>query len=173
MERRSGTRGLGARRPWPAITVGLVVAATGWMLDQATKALAVRALTGGHTMDVPGPLYLSLSYNEGAALGAPVPWWVFPIVTVVVAVFSLRGMARAAGTAEPLAYGLLIGGALGNLTDRMLRTDPSTIGRGGVADWIGVGWFPTFNLADVWLTVGVLVLLIAGLRREAPAVSRG
>ncbi|MBW3576449.1 MAG: signal peptidase II [Actinobacteria bacterium] len=155
------------RRPRAApgpIQVGLLVAAIGWILDQATKALAVEALVGGRVIDLPGPLFLRLTFNAGAAFSAPIPWWAFPIVTLLVVVLVARNLPRARDALEPIAWGLLLAGAFGNLTDRLVRVEPGGVGRGEVVDFIASTVWPTFNLADVAITVGFLLLLFAAVR---------
>lgn len=146
------------------LTVGLLLAAAGWLLDQATKALAVRTLGPGEVVGGDLPVYLQLTFNEGAAFGLPVPWWVFPVVTLVVVVLVMRHLPNATSRAEPLAYGLLLAGALGNMTDRLLRHEQ--VGRGGVVDFIASDVWPTFNVADVCITVGFALLVVAAYRHE-------
>lgn len=147
------------------LTVGLLVAAIGWVADQAAKALAVRELDGGQVVDVPGPLFFQLTFNEGAAFGIPAPWWVFVIVTVLVVTLVVRNLPRAVSLVEPIAYGLLLAGALGNITDRLVRSEPG-FARGEVVDFIASTFWPTFNLADVWITVGFLLLVVGAWRHE-------
>lgn len=149
-----------------AVPVGLLVAAAGWILDQATKQAAVLALSDGSTVDVPGPLFLRLTYNPGAAFGLGVPWWVFPIVTAVFVVLVSRNLPRSSSALEPFAYGLLLAGALGNLTDRLLRPHPEGFARGEVVDFIASTFWPTFNVADVCITVGFLMVVIAAFRQD-------
>lgn len=161
--------GRDVRRPNAAVDplrIGLLVTAIGWILDQGTKAVAVGTLTLGQTVPLPGPLYLQLTYNEGAAFGLPVPWWVFPIVTAVVATLVVRNLPRAESLLDPFAYGLLLAGALGNVTDRLIRSREVGFGRGEVVDFIASSFWPTFNIADVCITAGFGLMLIAAFRQE-------
>lgn len=148
------------RRPGP-VGIGLIVAAIGYLLDQATKQLALVHLAGGDVIDLPGPFFLHLARNPGAAFGLGLPWWTFPIVTAVVVAFVLAYLPTSTSGFETLAYGLLAAGALGNMTDRLVRPHPDGVGRGEVIDFIGVTFWPTFNVADICITVGFLFVVVA------------
>lgn len=149
--------------PWQ---IAVLVAAVGIILDQATKELALQALGPGHVIDLPGPFHLQLTFNAGAAFGIPAPWWLFPIVTVLVLVLVGRSLGRARGLLEPVAYGLLVAGALGNITDRLTRPHPEGVGRGEVVDFIASTFWPTFNVADICISVGFGLLLLAAYRHD-------
>lgn len=146
--------------------LGLLVATIGWLLDQATKVLAVRALGPGEVIGGSFPIYFQLTFNEGAAFGLPVPWWVFPIVTVLVVVLVVRNLPESNSLLDPFAYGLLLAGALGNITDRLLREDPEGLGRGEVVDFIASDVWPTFNVADICITTGFVLLMISAYLHE-------
>lgn len=146
--------------------IGLLVAAIGWLLDQATKALAVRALADGRVVGASSPIHLQLTFNEGAAFGLPVPWWVFPIVTAVVIVLVVRNLPGSTSLLEPLAYGMLLAGALGNMSDRLLRPGVGGFARGEVVDFIASDVWPTFNIADVCISVGFVLLVVAAYLHE-------
>ncbi|MGH3442449.1 MAG: signal peptidase II [Nitriliruptorales bacterium] len=149
--------------PWQ---VAGLVGAGGAIIDQATKRLAVQALGSGRVVDLPGPFHFQLTFNAGAAFGIPAPWWLFPAVTVLVLLLVSRSLGRARGFIEPIAYGLLVAGALGNITDRFTRPHPGGVGRGEVVDFIASTFFPTFNVADVWINIGFGLLLVAAYRHE-------
>ena len=140
----------------------LVVAATTLLLDVVSKLLVVAHLEGREPIAVLGRfLQLDVSRNSGAAFsfaqGATV---VFTIVAVAVAVVILRSARNLRSRPWALSLGLLLGGALGNLTDRLLRSPG--IGRGAVVDWIHVIHYPVFNAADSGIVVGgVLAVLLA------------
>ena len=138
---------------------GLLLALAGWILDQATKTLAVRTLSA-RSFDLPGPFHLHLVHNDGAAFGLGAPWWLFLVVTAVVGAVVLRNLPRASGWLDASAYGLLLAGALGNVTDRLVR--PPSFAHGEVVDFIGSTVWPTFNVADVCITLGFF-LLVAGV----------
>ncbi|MFN2556327.1 MAG: signal peptidase II [Nitriliruptorales bacterium] len=164
--RRSPTPREVSRLTPDPLRVGLLVAAMGWILDQATKVIAVASLNLGERVQLPGPLFLQLTFNEGAAFGLPVPWWVFPIVAAIVVTLVVRNLPRTQSLLDPFAYGLLLAGAIGNVTDRLLRSSGAGIGRGEVVDFIASSFWPTFNLADVCITIGFVLLLVAAFRQE-------
>jgi signal peptidase II len=141
----------------PVIT-GAVIAA-----DQATKTWAVRALAAG-PRHIVGPVRLELTRNPGGAFstltGATPVLAVLAIGLTFVVVRMVR-QARDPWTSAALA--LVLGGALGNLSDRVLRS-PGFL-RGQVIDFVrAASWWPTFNVADAAITVGALWLLLRGLR---------
>lgn len=166
----SGQRGRPSLDP---MRIGLLVAAIGWILDQSTKAVVVATLAVGEIMPLPGPLFLQLIYNEGAAFGLPVPWWVFPVVAAVVVTLVVRNLPRAETLLDPFAYGLLLAGALGNVTDRLVRPNTAGLGRGEVVDFIASSFWPTFNFADICITLGFVLLLVAAFRQERANRRRG
>jgi signal peptidase II len=144
------------RRPWltASILVVLVVAA-----DQISKAAVVAARPSG----TGGGFGIRLVRNTGASfgLGAGHPYLITLIALVVLAL-AIALLARARSRAVILALAVVIGGAAGNLADRLFRAPGP--GRGAVVDWIHVAGYPaTFNLADVAIRLGALAALIAWL----------
>jgi signal peptidase II len=138
------------------------VAAAVAAADQLTKVWAVAALDDG-PISVLGPVRLALTRNKAGAFGlggAFVPLLAVG-ATVLVVVLVLRGdLVR-----RPLlavAAGLVLGGAVGNLVDRMFRA-PGLL-RGAVVDFVDLRWWPVFNLADSAITCGCLLLLWSGWR---------
>jgi signal peptidase II len=126
---------------------GLVVAA-----DQAAKAAVEAHLVPGEAVDVLGPLGLTLSHNRGVAFGLAGGAGL-RLVLVTVAALAVIGFlfARDPGRRGMwVAVGLLGGGALGNLADRV-RAD-------AVTDYVDLSSWPPFNLADVAITAGVLLM---------------
>lgn len=166
--------------------VGLLIASV-VLLDQATKELAVRALSRGRMVDVLADGWgFQLTYNDGGAWGFPAPYWFFLVVTVIVAVIVVRNLPHVQSLGTGTAYGLLMAGALGNAIDRVTRVgdpgDPRYL-HGHVVDflairlpvvdlpWIGEfgGPFPRFNVADVAITCGFFLLLVALWHEERAA----
>jgi signal peptidase II len=127
-------------------------------VDQAAKAAIEAHLVPGEDVDVLGPLGLTLSHNRGVAFGlaggagAPLVLTTLLALAVVVYLFA-RNPARPGMWA---ATGLLTGGALGNLTDRVRA--------GVVTDFVDLPPWPPFNLADMAITAGVLLLVFLYLR---------
>ncbi len=158
------------------IVLTLVVLATTLALDLWTKAWAWEHLRRGRPVVVIDPLLeFSFSFNLGAAFGFlnDASWSrLFFIAVTVLALIYMAWLARTLPTQKAygfVAVGLVAAGASGNLHDRLVRANDG--GHYGVVDFIKVnypwgGSWPTFNVADALLLVGVLMLLIF-LRREA------
>jgi signal peptidase II len=154
----------GPRRVWVRRAAAVGVAAAVAAADLAVKAVAESRLTGDGVRV--GPLWLHASHNPGAAfsLGADAPAWVVPTVAAAVVAGIAVYAWRAAATATPLvlsALAVMVGGAA-NLADRA--------GDGVVTDYLDLGWWPSFNLADAALCLAVAVLLVASL--FTPATGR-
>lgn len=140
--------------------------------DQLTKSLAVAELEGEAPVRLlGGALYLDLHRNPGAAFSMATGYtWVFTLVAigVVAVVIRLAPRLRSAGWA--LGLGLIVGGAAGNLGDRLFRS-PGPM-HGHVIDFLSVfgpnaEYFPIFNLADSGISVGgALLVLLAVLGRD-------
>lgn len=149
---------------------GLLTAAIAFVLDQATKQLATLLLRPiGRRFELPGPFSLQLTFNEGGAFGLPAPSWFFLVVTVVVVVIVVRNLPRVTRLTPAVAYGLLLAGALGNAADRVFRTggpDDPRFFNGHVIDFIASGVWPTFNVADMAITSGFVLLLVWLYREE-------
>lgn len=162
----------GARRAVVAVfaaTAALVVLA-----DQLTKLYAVRVFDT-QPVDL-GFVRLVDVRNPNAAFSIPGFPGLFLAVTVVVCVLVARVLRRTETRSLGLAYGLVVGGALGNGADRAFR-DPG-FPAGAVVDWIALGGFldgfPVFNLADTAINIGaglLLVLLARADRRERAAAA--
>ncbi|MGC5168276.1 signal peptidase II [Luteimicrobium sp. DT211] len=155
----------GTPRPSRRLVILLaVIAAVVLVLDQVTKAWAQHALRDGKEIDVPGGFFhLRLVYNPGAALSiATGMTWLLTIIIVVVVVFIVRSLRRLRSTGWAVALGLLLGGAVGNLLDRLLR-QPG-FARGYVVDFIGYGnWF-VGNVADIAIVVAAVLIALLALR---------
>lgn len=142
---------------------GALVAA--WALDLVTKVWAAASLTERTIALFGGRLLLRESRNTGAAFSIGTGRTVLiTLIGIVVVTVILVHVRTATSRVTAVAWGLLTGGAVGNLTDRLLR-DPGPL-RGGVVDWIDLGWFPSFNAADSAITVGVALLLFLSFTEE-------
>ena len=152
-----------------AAPVGFGVTLVVVILDQLTKELAESWLDRGEFVPWIGDhLGWQLVYNPGAAFGIPAPWWLFLVVTALVAILVSRALPRTPNLLLATAYGLLLAGALGNALDRLFRAgapDGPPFGGGYVVDFVAWGSFPRFNLADSAITVG-FVLLVLGMWLE-------
>jgi signal peptidase II len=135
-------------------------------LDQLTKAWAMHNLADG-PVDVVGPVRFALTRNTAGAFGlggALVPFLAVGALVLVVALVTRADVIARPGLA--LAAGLVLGGALGNLVDRLARS-PGLL-RGAVVDFVDLRWWPVFNLADAAITCGCLLLLWSGWRSQQP-----
>jgi signal peptidase II len=146
-------------------TAFAVAAAVVVGLDQLTKQLALWGLDDG-PVELVGSARLVLAFNDGAAFSALSGKTtgialVAALVSVGLVVLGLRAAQR--GVAA--GYGVLLGGAVGNLVDRVLRDGSGLLG-GRVVDFVDLGWWPVFNVADVALWVGIGILLVVSLREE-------
>jgi signal peptidase II len=150
------------------------------VLDQVVKELSTKGLTEGEPVRILGGLiYLSLLRNSGAAFSLGSGYtWVFPLVTIVV-IGWIGYMARKLRSLPwAIALGLVLGGALGNLGDRLFRA-PGPF-QGHVVDMISLfgpygEYFAVFNIADSCLSVGVVLavlLELTGRQRDGSRASR-
>jgi len=146
--------------------VGLLLstAAVALVLDVVTKVLVVARLEGERPVELlGGQLLLRVSRNPGAAFSfAEGATLVFTAVAVVVVVVILRVAPRLGSTGWALSLGLLLGGASGNLVDRLLRSPGP--GRGAVVDFIDFQVWPSFNVADSAIVTGAAVAVLMSLR---------
>ncbi len=134
---------------------GLVI-----VLDQAAKALVEARLEPGQDVEILGPIGLTLSHNTGVAFGLASGGGARLVLLTALAL-GVVGYVFSRDPTRPgvwVAVGLLAGGALGNLADR-LRAD-------SVTDYIQIGAWPAFNIADIAVTAGVLLLAFSYLRTE-------
>ena len=151
-----GTSGA-ARRIGLAIGVAVGVIA----VDQLTKLWAVAALAD-EPIDLFWTLRLRLIRNFGGSFGiAPGRGAVISLIGIVVIGGLLYAASKPRPTATIVALGFFIGGAAGNIIDRIVR-DGSGVFGGGVVDFIDFQWWPVFNVADISLYIGVGLLLLVG-----------
>lgn len=146
--------------------VRLVVAITLVVLavDQLTKWRALARLVPGERIDLLGSLLgLELVFNPGAALSiADGMTWVLTVIAAIVVVVVARASRRLGSRLWTVAFGLLLGGALGNLVDRFFR--PPAPARGQVVDFIAYGnWF-VGNVADIAIVVAAVLVVLQTLR---------
>lgn len=128
-------------------------------LDQLTKHWALQALADG-PVDLVGSLRLHLVFNDSAAfsLGGG-NTTAIALIGVGLSVVLVRLGLQADAVGPAVGFGVLLGGALGNLTDRALRAGDGFLG-GRVVDMVDLQWWPVFNLADAALWVGIGILLL-------------
>lgn len=133
-------------------------------VDQATKVWVVAVLTDHPPVPViDGLIQLNLARNAGAAFSmATGSTVIFSVIAVTVSVIIVRIARRLGSIWWAVALGLLLGGALGNLTDRLLRAPG--FARGHVVDFIQFPHFPIFNVADSCIVVSAVLIGLLGLR---------
>jgi signal peptidase II len=137
-----------------------------YALDQTAKFLVVSYLTEGSTVRVLGDV-LQWHYvrNPGAAFSlATGMTWIFTIIAAAVVVFIVVFAGRIRSLAWALVFGLLLGGVLGNLTDRLFR-EPS-FGLGHVVDFITTPWLipAIYNVADASIVTSMVIFMILTIR---------
>jgi signal peptidase II len=139
------------------------------VVDQLTKAWAVANLADGPKHVIGDAVELSLTRNGGSAFsrfqGMTPVLAVGAILVTIVLVRVLRGTTD---RVLVIALSLVLGGAVGNLSDRFFRA-PGVL-RGHVVDFVAVGWWPVFNVADSCVTIGAVLLILRSLR--APPAER-
>jgi signal peptidase II len=143
-----------AERAWrlAGVLCGLVVA-----IDQGCKALVEANLYPGEQVDVLGPLTLNLVHNRGIAFGLGGDGGGLLVAFAIVSLVFIGWLFSRDPTRPGMwvAIGLLAGGALGNLADRVRD--------GAVTDYVDLLSWPSFNLADVAITAGVVLLALSYL----------
>jgi signal peptidase II len=147
---------LGAWRTPVAIAAAVVV------VDQLAKHWAVTSLGTDRVIDLVWTLRFNLAFNNGMAFGqgrglGPV----IGVVATVVIVYLLVSLRDQTSRLSTVGMGLLIGGAAGNLIDRLFRGDAWL--NGAVVDFIDLQWFPIFNVADMAVNVGAALLILGSI----------
>lgn len=151
-------------RAWALAGILCAVVVAG---DQAVKGRIEAHLVPGEEVDVLGPLSLTLAHNTGVAFGLAGGAGA-GLVLVTLAALALIAYVFGRDPERKgmwVAVGLLAGGALGNLIDRLVA--------GEVTDYIVVGSWPPFNLADIAITAGVVLMVLIYLREAEPGAEGG
>jgi signal peptidase II len=139
--------------------VPVSIAAGVVLVDQATKHWAVTNLNDGQTIQLFWTLQLNLAFNNGMAFSQGRGFGpLIAIVATLVIVWLLISLRTESSRMSSVGMGLLIGGAAGNLIDRVFRGEAWL--RGGVVDFIDFQWFPIFNVADIAVNVGAGLLIL-------------
>ncbi|GAB3554290.1 signal peptidase II [Arthrobacter tumbae] len=157
--RKHGKR-IGARYALLLVAFALVA----YIIDQLTKIWVVSTMVEGQITEVLPPV-LSWHFirNSGAAfsIGTEITW-VFTIIQALVSIAIITQIGKVASKGWAVALGLVLGGAVGNLTDRLVR-EP-TFGQGHVVDFIALPNFAIFNIADIAVVSGVILICLLTLR---------
>lgn len=139
-----------------------LVAALVWSFDRLSKIWVEHVLAGRPPITlIPRVLDLRFTTNSGGAfsLGQSAPW-IFIAASIVVSIAIIVTSFRHSNVGTSVALGLILGGALGNLTDRVVRGPHLS---GHVVDFIDLHLWPIFNLADSAIVVGAVILFISSL----------
>ncbi len=132
------------------------------LVDQLTKNWARDSFQDGPSDVIGDWLRFRYSQNPGAAFSTFTDaGQIIALIAVAVVGFMFYLISRTTRRVELVALGFILGGALGNLTDRIFRGEGFL--DGAVVDWIDWWFIPTFNIADACLNIGVAVLLLAAL----------
>ncbi|RWA17416.1 hypothetical protein MBRU_07240 [Mycolicibacterium brumae DSM 44177] len=141
----------------------LSVAAVVLAIDVATKVLAVKLLTPGQPVPIIGDtVSWTLYRNSGAAFSMATNYtWVLTLIAIAVVIGIIWMGRRLVSPWWALGLGLILGGALGNLMDRIFRA-PGAL-QGHVVDFLSIGWWPVFNVADSAVVSGAVLLVALSL----------
>ncbi|MBM6979437.1 MAG: signal peptidase II [Actinomyces succiniciruminis] len=162
------------RRPHRPLAALWTLAVAVVAVDQLTKVWAVAALSDGHRVRVLGDwLTLTLLRNPGAAFSfATGQTWIFALIAIIVTVVVIRISRRLGSMWWAVALGLVLGGAVGNLIDRLVRA-PGVL-RGHVVDFIDYGGWFVGNVADIAIVGAAVIIMVLSLRgRELDGSSAG
>jgi signal peptidase II len=144
-----------------------------WLFDFATKTWALTSLSSSEPRKIIGSiLQLTLVHNPGAAFSFATGFTlVFSLLALAVVVAVVYFAPKITSGGWQLCIGLLLGGVLGNLTDRIFR-EPSFL-NGHVIDWIQIPSWPVFNLADSAICVAAFIAFVLSLRNVPPITRVG
>lgn len=138
------------------IIVAIVIA------DQATKNWALNSLSDGRTIDLVWTLRFNLVFNSGMAFSQGQGMGrLIGLLAIGVAVWLWLSLKKATTNLSLVGTAMLIGGALGNVVDRLFRGEKWLAG--SVIDFIDLQWFPVFNIADSAVTLGAAMLITSSV----------
>ena len=152
-------------RPWRSLYLSAWVV---WLIDLGTKVWAVEVLSSRANVQIIGSfLQLTFVQNSGAAFGIGAgSTIIFTFFALAVLIFITRYALQITSKGWALVCGLVLGGILGNLTDRIFRA-PSFL-QGHVIDWIQIPNWPVFNIADSAIVIAAVVAIILTIRNISP-----
>ncbi len=152
-------------RPWRSLYLTAWVV---WLIDLGTKVWAVEVLSSRANVQIIGSfLQLTFVQNSGAAFGIGAgSTFIFTFFALAVLIVITRYAIQITSKGWALVCGLVLGGILGNLTDRIFR-EPSFL-QGHVIDWIQIPNWPVFNIADSAIVIAAVVAIILTIRNISP-----
>ncbi|MEN9325083.1 MAG: hypothetical protein RL414_837 [Actinomycetota bacterium] len=143
-----------------------------WLIDFATKAWALDSLSAQPRDIIGSLLRFTLVHNSGAAFSFATGFTIgFSLLALAVVIAVIYYAPKITSSGWCIATGLLLGGVLGNLTDRIFR-EPSFLS-GNVIDWIQIPNFPVFNIADIAISTAALISFVLSVRNVPPITRVG
>jgi signal peptidase II len=141
-------------------TIAVIVAAVIVVLDQITKAWAVAVASEEPITIMDGWFQVLVTRNPGASFSKLTgSGQLIALIAIGIVIGIVALVDRVPNNLDAAYLGLILGGAAGNLIDRIVRGDGFL--DGAVADWFDPSFFPTFNVADSAITVGTILLLLS------------
>lgn len=156
------------RRSKTGLIAAVVIAVA--LVDQAVKQIMLSILTEGEPLPVIGDWFrFTLLFNPGAAfsMGGEGSTWLFTTIQLVFVLGVAVAAPRITHSGQAVGLALIAGGALGNFADRIFRAPGFWFGH--VVDYISVGSFAVFNIADAAITCGVVLFIITMVLEERKA----
>lgn len=156
------------RRSKTGLIAAVVIAVA--LVDQAVKQIMLSILTEGEPLPVIGDWFrFTLLFNPGAAfsMGGEGSTWLFTTIQLVFVLGVAIAAPRITHSGQAVGLALIAGGALGNFADRIFRAPGFWFGH--VVDYISVGSFAVFNIADAAITCGVVLFIITMVLEERKA----
>jgi signal peptidase II len=141
-----------------------------WLFDFATKVWALTSLSSEPRKIIGNFLQFTLVHNSGAAFNFATGFSIaFSLLALAVVIAAIYFAPKVTSRGWQISIGLLLGGVLGNLTDRIFR-EPSFL-NGHVIDWIQIPHWPVFNIADSAICIAAVISFALSLR-NVPPISR-
>ena len=141
-----------------------------WLFDFVTKSWALQSLSAEPRKILGSILQFTLVFNSGAAFSLATGFTIlFSLLALAVVIAVIYFAPKITSTGWQFTIGLLLGGVLGNLTDRIFR-EPSFLS-GYVIDWIQIPHWPVFNLADSAICIAAAIAFVLSVR-DIPPITR-
>jgi signal peptidase II len=138
-----------------------------WLFDFATKTWALHSLSSQPRKIISSFLQFTLVHNSGAAFSFATGFtFAFSLLALAVVIAVIYYAPKLTSHGWQIAIGLLLGGVLGNLTDRIFR-EPSFLS-GHVIDWIQIPHWPVFNIADSAICIAAAIAFVLSMRNVPP-----
>jgi signal peptidase II len=138
-----------------------------WLVDFATKAWALQSLSSEPRKVIGSLLQFTLVHNSGAAFSFATGFTIaFSLLALAVVIAVIYYAPKLTSHGWQIVIGLLLGGVLGNLTDRIFR-EPSFLS-GHVIDWIQIPHWPVFNIADSAICIAAAISFVLSMRNVPP-----